>query len=92
MSRVAGLKGVCESLLSELNKRFAFIMDENSSDFDCTYMIATLLDPQLRLLIPEDMLQVVNRNLFKFSYWILKVCKLSNYLYYYFRKFYSPIF
>lgn len=73
MSKVPGLKGVCESLLTELNRRFAYIMDESSSDFDATYMIATLLDPELRYLIPEELLPVVTKNIFRFSYWILKV-------------------
>ena len=41
-------------MLTELNRRFSYIFDEYSDDFDGSFLLATALDPNLRQYLSEE--------------------------------------
>lgn len=71
MGRVPGLRAVSECLLTELKTRFAYVTDNTSTNFDPIYLIATFLDPQLKQLVPDDLIATINRSFFNATRWFI---------------------
>lgn len=73
-------------MLTELNRRFSYIFDEYSDDFDGSFLLATALDPNLRQYLSEEFIEkmryglketlqsVITRKLFIYSKYTKKKC------------------
>lgn len=50
-------------MLTELNRRFDYIFDDEDQDFDGSFLLATALDPNLRQYLSQEHLEITRNNL-----------------------------
>jgi hypothetical protein len=53
-AEVVGLKLVSEAMLADLKRRFDYLNVPSSSNFDPTYLVGTILDPNYNFLVIKD--------------------------------------
>jgi hypothetical protein len=53
-AEVVGLKLVSEAMLADLKRRFDYLTVPSSSNFDPTYLVGTILDPNYNFLVIKD--------------------------------------
>lgn len=63
MGKVHGFKGVTDHMAKDMDARFAYMIDESHSNFDSLHLIGTYLDPNLRILVTQEQVDVIRNHL-----------------------------
>jgi hypothetical protein len=58
-SKTAGLREINEALLDEMNRRFEFMLDIRHPNFDPIFLLATALDPNLKIFVSAERQQII---------------------------------
>ena len=58
-SKTAGLREISEALLDEMNRRFEFMLDIRHPNFDPIFLLATALDPNLKIFVSVERQQII---------------------------------
>ena len=58
-SKTAGLREISEALLDEMNRRFEFMLDIRHPNFDIIFVLATALDPNLKIFVSAERQQII---------------------------------
>jgi hypothetical protein len=58
-SKTAGLREISEALLDEMNRRFEFMLDIRHPNFDIIFLLATALDPNLKIFVSAEGQQII---------------------------------
>ena len=61
-SKSVSLVEVTNFLLSKMNRWFDYVTVESDPKFDCMFLLATAIDPNLRCFISDSQAEVMLRN------------------------------
>ena len=83
-SKSPGLIEVTNFLLSEMNRRFDYLTVESDPKFDCMFLLATAIDPNLRCFISDTQAEVILRHIEQVMFDLVSYHKFHNSFHVYF--------